>query len=43
MEVKECDFSRVFGPKVHVLLTGLHVNYGKNKTIPVKNGTKEGA
>jgi len=36
MKVKECDFSRAFGPKVHTLLTVLHMNYGKNQTVPVK-------
>jgi hypothetical protein len=36
MKVKGCDSSRSFGPKVHVLRTGPHMNYGKNKTIPVK-------
>lgn len=36
MKVKVCDFSRAFGSKVQALLTGLHMKYGKNKTIPVK-------
>jgi len=36
LKVNGCDSSRSFGPKLHVLWTGLHRNYGKNKTIPVK-------
>jgi hypothetical protein len=36
MKVNGCDSSRAFGPKVHALRTGLHLNYGKNKAIPVK-------
>jgi len=36
MKVKECHFSGAFGPKVHALLAGLRMNYGKSQANSVK-------